>query len=155
MATPNTNHQASCCSEEGIACATEVAAGRLPWLGSLTAIPAAIVPVLPSFTCPLCLAAYAGVLSSLGLGFVLREDVQRPLMLVFLAFTVASVAWSTRRHRRSGPVAAVAVGSVAIIAGRLVWNVPPVVYAGIGLVVVGVLWNLLLSRYPRIWMKLT
>lgn len=60
----------------------------------------------------MCATAYASVLSSLGLGVVFRESVMLPLILVFLAVSVFTIAGSTRRHRRAGPLVATIVLSV-------------------------------------------
>ncbi len=123
--------------------------GRRAWLRAVIAAPAAVLPLLPSFSCPVCLAAYAGVLSSLGLGFVLNESVLRPLIVLFLGIAVGSVAWGTRRHRKRGPVVAAAAGALSIIAGRIVWSVPLAVYGGVICVVLAAIWNLVLSRSRR------
>ncbi len=118
-------------------------------LGAVAAVPAAILPLLPSLTCPLCLAAYGGVLSSLGLGFLVRETVLQPLIVVFLLVTIASIAWATKRHRRPAPLLLAVAGSLAILAGRLVWTAPLAVYGGAAGVVVAAIWNLFLRKSPR------
>jgi len=122
---------------------------RPTWLQTLVAIPAAVLPLLPSFSCPVCIAAYAGVLSSLGLGFVLSDRVQRPLIVFFLAITIGSVALATKQHKRRGPFLFVLTGSLAIIAGRLVWSVHPALYLGVLCLVAGTVWNLILKRSKR------
>ncbi len=120
--------------------------GCLAWLRAILATPATVLPLLPSFSCPVCLAAYAGVLSSLGLGFVLNESVLRPLIVLFLGIAVGSVAWSARRHRKRGPVVAAAAGALGIFAGRILWSVPLAVYGGVICVVLAAIWNLVLSK---------
>jgi len=127
----------------------EMKSQKRGWLGVALTLPAAVLPLLPSFTCPVCLAAYAGVLSTLGLGFVLRESVLAPLIVAFLLLGIASVEWTTRSHRRAGPLATILVGSGAVIAGRLVWNVPAVLYMGVALVLAASLWNLWLKSPAR------
>lgn len=122
---------------------------RRGWLRALAALPAAVLPLLPSFTCPLCLPAYAAVLSSLGLGFVLDNRVQRPLILVFLAVAVASVVWSARGRRALGPLVVVVLASAAVIVGRIISNIPWVLYAGILGLVAGSMWNLALNARTR------
>jgi hypothetical protein len=87
------------------------------------------------------LAAYAGVLSSFGLGFVLNDRVQRPLIVLFLAIAVASVAWSARRGRSVWPLVIDVLASLAIIAGRIVWSISPLVYPAVLMLIVGALWN--------------
>ena len=63
---------------------------RWTWVRSLTLLPGAIAPLLPSVTCPACLAAYTGVLSAFGV--VLSERVLAPLIIAFLVVGVLSVA---------------------------------------------------------------
>ena len=116
------------------------------WIQSLAVLPGALLALLPSATCPMCLAAYAGVLSAVGLGFLFNERVLGPLIVVFLAVGVFSVAWSTRSYRRPGPLVVTVVGSGAVVAGRLVWNVPIALYAGVALLIGASLWNLWLKR---------
>jgi len=118
------------------------------WLRSLALVPGAVLPLLPSFACPACLAAYAGLLSALGVGVLLTERVLVPLIVAFLVVGVLSVGWATQGHRKPGPLVATVGGSLAVVLGRLVWSVPPVLYAGVGLLVTASLWNLWLKR-PR------
>ncbi len=122
--------------------------GRPAWLQTIIAIPAAVLPLLPSFSCPVCVAAYAGLLSALGLGFLLTDRVQRPLIVAFLIVSVASVGWAGRQYQSVGPSILVLLGSAAIIAGRLVWSVTPALYVGVVCLVAGTVWNMILKR-PR------
>jgi len=115
-------------------------------LRTMLAAPAAVLPLLPSFTCPICLAAYAGVLSSLGLGFLLNDRVQRPLIVLFLAIAVASVAWSGYRRGRWAPLGLAVAGAAMVGGGRLVWDLPAVLYAGVALLVLASLWTLFMKR---------
>ena len=121
---------------------------RRPWRQSLAMLPGAVLPILPSATCPACLTAYAGVLSALGLGFLLQDRVLVPLIALFLAVGLASVAWSTRSHRRAGPLVATVLGSAAVVLGRIVWSASSLVYGGVALLVAASLWNVWLKR-PR------
>jgi len=67
------------------------------WLGSLATVPGALVALLPAATCPACLGAYFGVLSALGLGFLLTNRVLVPVVVGFLVLGIAIIAWSNRK----------------------------------------------------------
>ncbi len=123
--------------------------GSKNWLRSLAMIPGALLPLVPSATCPACLAAYAGVLSAVGLGFLINERLLAPLIVLFLAVGIASVAWSTRSHRRAGPLVATLLGSAAVIIGRVVGHVHALLYAGAVILIAASLWNLWLRRRQR------
>ncbi len=122
--------------------------GRRAWYQTIIAIPAAVLPLLPSFSCPVCVTAYAGLLSSLGLGFLLTDRVQRPLIVAFRIVSVASAGLAARQYKRAGPFTLVLLGSAAIIAFRAVWSVTPALYIGVVCLVAGAVWNLILKR-PR------
>lgn len=116
------------------------------WIRSLALIPGAALPLLPSATCPLCLAAYGGILSALGLGFLANKRVLDPLIVVFLAVGIFSMAFSMRSHRHSGPLLLAIIGAAAVVAGRLIWNAPAALYIGVGLFAGASVWNLWLKR---------
>ena len=128
--------------------------GRRAWYQTAVAIPTAVLPLLPSFSCPVCVAAYAGLASSLGLGFLLTERVQRPLIVAFLIIAVAGVGSAAKQHNRPGPFVLVLLGSAAIVAGRLVWSVTPALYVGVVCLVAGTVWNLILKRPRRTFVSL-
>ncbi len=119
-----------------------------PWFKSLAFAPAAVIAFLPSATCPLCIAAYAGALSALGLGVVFNAHAQVVVMSFFLVVGVGTVAWSARSHGQRGPTVLSIAGAAAFVAGRILWTVAPLLYAGVALLLAGSLWNLWLKR-PR------
>lgn len=119
---------------------------RRSGMGALAAVPGGLLSLLPAAHCPACLGAYGALLSSLGVGFLLKERVLAPLIALALVAGVATVWWSGRTHGRRGPLLATIMGSAAIACGRLLWNVPALVYAGGLVLVAGSLWNLWLKR---------
>jgi glutaredoxin len=117
-------------------------------MGALAAVPGGLLSLLPAAHCPACLGAYGALLSSLGVGFLLKQRVLAPLIALALVAGVVTVAWSGRTHGRRGPLLLTIAGSAAIACARLLWNVPPLVYGG-GLVLVAAsLWNLWLKAAP-------
>src|SRR3989442_5551727 len=111
-------------------------------------IPGAALPLLPAASCPACLTAYAGVLSAVGLGFLLSDQVLKPLIIIFLLIGIAGAGFSMLSHRRPGPLVFTLIGSAAVALGRLFWSAPPLPYAGVALLIGASLWELLVKR-PR------
>ena len=107
---------------------------------------ALVLAVLPSFSCPACIAAYAGLLSSAGLGFVLYEPVLQPMISVVLLTNLAALVWTARSHRSLGPLIIAAAGTLGVAGGRLFADVPLALYAGAGALFVAAAWNLWLKR---------
>ena len=107
-----------------------------------------LLPLLPKGACPLCLGAYGALLSTLGLGFLATEKALVPLVAAALALALGSLALSARGHRQPGPLLVALAGAAAVVAGRLLGRVPPLLYLGLGLLFGASLWNLWLGR-PR------
>lgn len=121
----------------------ETSASRLR---SLAMIPGALIAVLPAVSCPACLGAYAGLLTALGVPFVLAEKVLVPVTGTLLMIGLISVGWSTRTHHQPGPLAATLAGTLAVVFGRLIFRLPPLLYLGVGMLIASALWNLWLKR---------
>lgn len=119
------------------------------WIQLLSLTPSSLLPLLPAgTTCPVCIGAFAGLLSAVGLGFLSRKRVLAPLIALFLAINIASVAWSSRSHRRFAPPILALLGAAAVVAGRLVWHIHLLMYSGVALLLGASLFNLWLKR-PR------
>jgi len=111
-------------------------------LRALASLPGALLPLVPSFSCPACVAAYAGVLSALGLGFLLTEQVLLPLIALSLVLGVASIAWTARAHGRRAPFILAINAALLIASGRFAWSLPLVVYIGAAGFLLAAGWNL-------------
>lgn len=109
-----------------------------------------IASILTVILCPVCKPAIAVFLSTVGLGFVVRESVLRPLLLAFLALTIAGLAWSYFKvHRNVWPLAIGVAMSAGLYMGRYIYfgdfENQVLTYASIaGLLVVSI-WNLRLK----------
>ena len=69
------------------------------WKQGLLALPGVGVSLLPKLACPLCLPAYAGLLSSVGLGFLISAAYLLPLTAGFLVLALAAMAFrASNRH---------------------------------------------------------
>ena len=134
------------------------ASGGSRIVSALSVVPGAALALLPSASCPACWGAYGALLASVGLGFFINEGVLAPLILGALAVGILAIAWTTKSHGRYGPLVLTVAGSAAIAAGRLLWDVPPVVYGGGALVLGASIWNFWLKRpgpSPLVSIKIT
>jgi mercuric ion transport protein len=122
---------------------TSSAAGGLPsWLAILPAIG---VAMLPKLACPACWPAYAGLLSSIGLGFLTQTAYLFPLTITFLAVAVGALGFRARSRRVYGPFVAGLVAAVVVIVGKFLFESDPAMYGGIALLIGASVWN----TWPR------
>jgi len=114
---------------------------RHSWRRLLAAAPGVGASLLPKLACPACWPAYAGLLSALGLGFLIPSTHLLALTAVFLVIAVGALAWSTwRAHTNLAPLALGVAGAGAILWGKFWMDSEPLLYVGVGLLVAGSLW---------------
>lgn len=104
-------------------------------------VPALLLSMLPVLSCPACWPAYAGVLSSLGVSFLMEAEWLLPLTGVALAIALFTLGFRARRRRGLRPLALGVAGSAAILLGRFVVEVDVVVYIGAALLIGASVWN--------------
>jgi mercuric ion transport protein len=115
------------------------------WRSSLATLPGIGLAFLPKIACPACWPAYAGVLTSLGLGFLLDVRWLFPLTAVFLLIAVVALGFRARRRRGFGPFF-VGLGAAAVVlGGKFGFESDLAMYAGLGLLVAASIWN----TWPR------
>lgn len=112
---------------------------------SVAVLPAVILSSLPVLSCPSCWPAYAGVLSALGVPFLLDTQWLIAATIAALGVSVAALGASARRRRRYGPVVAGATAAMAILVGKFVVESEVVVYPGTAVLVASSIWNV----WPR------
>ncbi len=115
------------------------------WRSSLAALPGILLAFLPKVACPACWPAYAGLLSSLGLGFLLKTEYLLPLMSVFLILAVGTLSFRARRRHGYGPTALGVCAAAVVMIGKFVLDSDPTMYGGIAILVAASLWN----AWPR------
>lgn len=115
------------------------------WRRGLAVAPGVGVAFLPKLACPACWPAYAALVSSLGLGFLLTTRYLLGFSLVFLSLTLVAIALAGWRQRRYLPLCVGAAASAAIVAAKFALDSPVLLYAGaMGLMAAGI-W----SNWPR------
>jgi hypothetical protein len=81
---------------------------------------------------------------------MLEQRVLTPLLGLALVISIVTIAWSTRSHRRPGPLAMTVIGAVLVACGRIFWSLPPLVYVGGAALLGASFWNLWLKRRRRL-----
>lgn len=108
---------------------------------TLAVVPGALLSVLPVVSCPSCWPAYAGILSSMGVPFLMDAAWLLPITVAALALALGGLAFRARRRRGFGPLILGAVAAGAILLGKFMLGVDAAVYAGTVLLVGASLWN--------------
>jgi len=108
---------------------------------SLAVVPGALLSVLPVISCPSCWPAYAGVLSSLGVPFLMDASWLLPLTAGALLLALVGLGYRARRRRGFGPLILGAAAAGAILVGKFVLGIDAAVYTGTVLLVGASLWN--------------
>ncbi len=111
------------------------------WKQSLVAIPGVGVSLLPKLACPFCWPAYAGLLSSLGLGFLISAKYLLATTAAFLVLALGALAFRAKHRHGYGPFVVGLVAAVGVLLGKFAWKANPLLYGAVGLLVIASLWN--------------
>lgn len=114
---------------------------RPDWRRGLAVAPAAGLAFLRKLACPACWPAYAALVSSLGLSFLLSPAYLLGFSLVFLSLALGAIAVAGRRSRQYLPLCVGVAASAAILAGKFALESRVLLYAEVvGLMAAG-LWS--------------
>lgn len=111
------------------------------WKQGLLALPSVGVSLLPKLACPLCWPAYAGLLSSFGLGFLISDVYLLPMTAGFLVIALGTMAFKANIRHGFGPFLLGLLASAAVLLGKFRWESSPTMYGAVGLLVIASLWN--------------
>lgn len=115
------------------------------WKQGLLALPGLSVSMLPKLACPACWPAYAGLLSSVGLGFLISTVYLLPLTAAFLALALGAMMFRANMRHGRGPFLLGLVAAVGVLLGKFAWESNRTMYGAVGLLVIASLWN----AWPR------
>lgn len=140
--------QGSISGAPGVELIAAALAGRVPdkangpdWKRGLAVAPGVGVALLPKLACPACWPAYAALVSSLGLSFLLSTGYLLGFSLVFLSLALGAIAFAGRRSGRYLPLWVGIAASAAILAAKFALESRVLLYAGaVGLMGAG-LWS--------------
>jgi mercuric ion transport protein len=108
---------------------------------TLVALPGVGVSLFPKLMCPACWPAYAGIVSALGLGFLVSAKYLLLLTAAFLSITLASLGFRASRRQGYGPLWMGIFASAIILGGKFYFELPQLTYAGLGLLIAASVWN--------------
>ena len=100
---------------------------------------------LPKVACPACWPAYAGFLSSVGLGFLIDTTYLLPLTAAFLALAVGALAYRAKRRRGYLPFLVGVAAAAIVLVGKFTFESDPAMYAGLAILIGASVWN----TWPR------
>ena len=111
------------------------------WKQGILALPGVGVSLLPKLACPMCWPAYAGLLSSVGLGFLVSTVYLLPVTAGLLVIALGAMAFRASKRHGYGPFLLGLFGSAGVLLGKFAWNSNAAMYGAVGLLVVASLWN--------------
>src|SRR6266478_1841151 len=75
--------------------------------------------MLPKLACPACWPAYAGLLTSVGLGFLISAVYLLPLTVAFLVLALGALAFRAKQRRGYSPLLLGIVTASGVLLGSL------------------------------------
>src|SRR3954468_10090509 len=108
-------------------------------------VPGIGIAMLPKLLCPFCWPLYAGIVSSVGLGFLIGTTYLLPITSASLILTLAVLGFRAKQRHGYGPLVVGVFASAAVLIGKFYLESNALVYGGVGLLVVASLWN----AFPR------
>jgi hypothetical protein len=115
--------------------------GRGRWQSSAAMLPAIGMSLLPKLACPACWPAYAGLMSSVGLGFLVDTTYLLPLTSLFLAVAVGALAFRAQRRRGFRPFVLGLIAASTVLVGKFALDSDAAMYGGLATLVGASLWN--------------
>ena len=117
--------------------ATLIVGGR----GLLTVAPGIGTSLLPVLTCPACWPAYAGLLGSIGLGFLVNTTSLLLVTALLLGLALVSLGYRATSRRGYGPLGA-GIGAVSLIlVSKFALSSNALLYLGLASLMGASLWN--------------
>ncbi len=107
----------------------------------LTALQGIGAALLPNATCPACWPVYAGILSSLGLGFLMTGSYFYLFIGILLSISLFSLAYKAKTRRGYLPFLTGLLSAVIIIGGKYYVLSDYLFYFGAVLLIIASIWN--------------
>lgn len=118
------------------------------WWRALAALPGTGAALLPVGLCPACWPAYAGLLGTLGLGFLLESAYLLPVTTALLGLALVALGYRAPGRRGYRPLALGIASAGTILGFKFTYPSPPLVYVGLLGLVAASVWNTWPKRKP-------
>lgn len=122
--------------------AKEIVMARRVWRKGWLTAPGISVALLPKLTCAVCWPFYSGIVSSVGLGFLISTKYLLPLTIALHILALGVLAYHAKQRRRFGPLALGIVGAGAVLMGKFDLESNWMTFTGIVVLVVASAWNM-------------
>ncbi len=119
---------------------------RVGFYRHLSVLPSIGLALLPRLACPCQIPAYAGLLGSFGLTFLLQTVYLFPLMAACLTFSVGGLAVGASRRQGYLPFGLGLTAALLLMIGKFVIVSDGTMYVAIAMLLVASLWNAWPSR---------
>src|SRR6266852_2291161 len=103
------------------------------WKHTLLMVPAVGASLLPKLICPMCWPAYAGIVSSLGLGFLIGTTYLLPVTAAFLVVSAGALAFRAPQRRGYAPFWTGVFATLVVLVGKFEFESVVAAYTGITL----------------------
>ena len=117
------------------------------WKQHILMIPGIGISLLPKVACPLCWPAYAGLLSSVGLGFLISTKYLLPLSALLLVLAVGTLVFRAKNRHGYGPFLLGIVSAGGVLIGKFAFESSLTMYAAVATLVTASVWNAWPHRY--------
>ena len=107
----------------------------------ITVLPGIGAALLPNAICPACWLVYAGILSSLGLGFLMTGSYFYLLVGILLSISLFSLAYKAKTRRGYLPFWLGLISAIIIIGGKYYTLSNYVFYSGAIHLIIASIWN--------------
>jgi len=102
---------------------TQSSPSQRTWQSSLGTISGAtLLAFFTRLLCPSCWPMYAGILSSMGLGFLMQKVWLMPLTIITLLFVIVSLGYRANSRRGFKPFILGMLGAVALLSGQFIFS---------------------------------
>jgi mercuric ion transport protein len=117
----------------------------MTWRRAAAVLPGVGIALLPKLTCPMCWPAYAGLLTAIGLGFLISARYLFGVTSLFFLISIGALAYRAPERRGYSPAVLGVIAAAAVLVGKFYFDSTAATYAGLTLLIAASLWN----SWPR------